>query len=222
MSFTNDTPKTKPRLLTVTESCRCYPRITISGAWLRDWGFAVGDSVILVHTRPSEMLIKIGLWINHLDLLKYCPKNASRNPEIRQGASYSLSRSQRDYPEIVITGAWLRDWGFAIGDRISLTLTDANHIILKLAMPRIQWWEILRKQRLERQAAIATKMLTRHKATHPDLYPEETPVRIQKQVRAFKPAKPAQLTPLEQPSAPMYEPGAAVAARSANPLVRVS
>lgn len=222
MSFTNHTVPPKPRLLTVTESCRCYPRITLSGAWLRDWGFAIGDSVVLVHTGPSEMLIQIGLWLNHKDALKYRPKNGSRNPEIRHGSSYSLSPSRYEFPQIVITGAWLRDWGFAIGDRISLTLTEANHIIMKLAMPRIQWWEILKKQRLERQATTANAMLAHHQAAHPELYPGEAPTPERKRIRAFKPAKPNQPSLLEQLTEPNLEPRAAAAARSANAAVPVS
>ena len=222
MSFTTHSTPPKPRLLTVTESCRWYPRITITGAWLREWGFAIGDSVILMHTGPAEILIKIGLDLDHVDLLRCRPKNASRNPEIRQGASYSLSPSRRGCPQIVIAGAWLRNWGFAIGDRVSLTLTSANHIIMKLAMPRAQWREILQKQRLEKRAASAAAVLARHKAIHPDLYPDEAPKPARKRVHAFRPAKPTQPSLLDQLSAPLRDTGAAVAARSANAPVQVS
>lgn len=59
MSFTNHTQQTKPRLLTVTESCWCHPRITISGDWLLDWGFAIGDRISLTWTEVGHMLMKI-------------------------------------------------------------------------------------------------------------------------------------------------------------------
>ena len=193
MSFADHTVKTKPRLLTVTESCRYYPRITISGAWLRDWGFSVGDRVFLMHIAAGETLIRVGTRFDDSDIAKYCHQTCVLTQRlIRDSESYCLSRSQRDCPEIIITGAWLRDWGFAIGDRISLTLTEEDHVLMKIAMPRSEWREILRKQKLEKQAAIANAMLQRHKAIHPNLYPDEAPRPTRKRAAAAKPAKPVQ------------------------------
>jgi len=217
MSFTNHTTNTKPRLLTVSESCRYHPRITISGAWLRDWGFAIGDRVFLMSITPGVTLLRIGTRIDESDIAKYCPqRGASSKLQIRESPSYFLSTSIRDCPEIVITGAWLRDWGFAIGDRISLTRTEEDHILLKIIMPRLEWCEVLRKRKLMRDAVFATNMLERHKAAHPALYPEDAPALKRNRVVSSKTAKPSQPSLFDQIMAATHEYNAAVAARPAN------
>jgi len=223
MSFTNYTPKTQPRLLTVTESCRYHPRIIISGTWLRDWGFAIGDRVFLMRIVAGETLIRIGTRFDDSDIAKYRHYTApSSKLMVRDPESYCLSRSHRNYPEIVITGAWLRDWGFAIGDRISLTLTEEDHIVMKIAIPRSQWCEILKKQRLEKRAESVIAMLEHHKAAHPELYPEDAPKPKQKRVRPFKPAKPIHSSLFDQLIPAGHEFSADGAARSANAPVQVS
>src|SRR5579872_7388630 len=106
MSFTHHNEKPKPRLLTVTRSCRSYPRITLSGAWLRDWGFAILDRVYLMRIASGIALIRIGTPFDESDISKYHPQpDASSKLQIRDSPSYCLSPSLRNCPEIVITGA---------------------------------------------------------------------------------------------------------------------
>ena len=129
MSFATDPAKRKPRLLTVSESCRYYPRITISGSWMCDWGFSIKDRVFLLKIANGETLIRIGSRLEQSDITKYCrQQRALIDFPIRDAPSYYLGDSRDHFPEIIITGAWLRDWGFATGDRISLTWTEEGHM----------------------------------------------------------------------------------------------
>ena len=171
MSFAIDPAKRKPRLLTVTESCRYYPRITISGSWMRDWGFSVMDRVFLLKVFNGEALIRIGTPLEQSDVSKYCrQQGALADFPIRDAPSYYLSNSRDQFPEIIITGAWLRDWGFTTGDRISLTWMEEGHMLMKMVMPRWEWRKILQKRKLEHNAKIALAALRSHQSVHPDLY----------------------------------------------------
>ncbi|HEY4064137.1 MAG TPA: hypothetical protein VGM30_19660 [Puia sp.] len=216
MSFVIDPVKRKPRLLTVSESCRYHPRITISGGWIRDWGFDIGDRVFLLKVTAGEILIRIGTTIDDSDITKYCHQTRGLSKfQIRDSPYYRLSPSSNNFPEIVITGAWLSLWGFTIGDRVSLTWLEKDHILMKVVAPSSEWQEVLQKKKLERQVAFATAMLERHRTAHPSLY-GGAPKPIQKRVLAFSRAKQAQSSLFDEliPSTPAG--GAGDAARSAN------
>jgi|SRR5580692_9529005 hypothetical protein len=49
----------KPRSLTVSESATYHPRIILTGAWLKDWGFAKGDQLLVSQTSTRDILIKV-------------------------------------------------------------------------------------------------------------------------------------------------------------------
>lgn len=220
MSFAIDPAKRKPRLLTVTESCRYFPRITISGSWMRDWGFSVMDRVSLLKVADGETLIRIGTRLEQSDVSKYCrQQGALADFPIRDAPSYSLNNSRDQFPQIIITGAWLRDWGFTTGDRISLTWMEEGHMLMKMVMPRWEWRKILQKRKLEHNAKIALAALRSHKSVHPDLYPAVLqPIEKRKRKTPEKRSRPSLFDEILPTSA--Y--GAAAAARSANTLGPVS
>ncbi|HEY4208038.1 MAG TPA: hypothetical protein VGM31_14540 [Puia sp.] len=211
--FEGNTGKIKPRLLTVTESCRYYPRITISGAWLRDWGLSVGDRVFLLGVSAAEILIKVGNKIDESDISQYRKQAAATStPEIGDTVSCYISRSSTRYcPEFILTGAWLGTWGFRKGDRISLTKVEDDHIIIKVIMPASEWRQIQLKRKLEREVEIATAALDRHKANHLSLY-ESTPEPMRKRITTRNYAKPS---PLQQILVATREYNTDAAARSA-------
>jgi hypothetical protein len=87
----------------------------------------------------------------------------------------TVSESAKGDPKILLTGVWLNDWGFTIGDRISVTKTDNNEIHIKLHTPSLQWTEIRRKKLLQNQLTVAESELNYHRSTHPDLYDKRLP-----------------------------------------------
>lgn len=51
--------ETKPRSLTVAESVHGHPKITLTGAWLAQFGFAIGDQVSVTSIEPGTLLVKV-------------------------------------------------------------------------------------------------------------------------------------------------------------------
>ena len=88
--------------------------------------------------------------------------------------SLTVSDSVQDQPRIMLTGAWLRQWGYTPGDRILVTRTESGEITIKIEMPSAQWTEIKKKKRLEYQLQLALNDLNMHKTTYPILYQKET------------------------------------------------
>jgi hypothetical protein len=198
MSFANDTTKTKPRILTVAYSCRNHPRITLSGAWLLDWGFNIGDRISLLFVEPGNILVRTGSWpdwpaVTHDQLNE--PAAAFPSPVIKGDdlRSYALYPSRRGAPEIKLTGAWLRKWGFAIDDRIQLTWKREHYFHIQVVMPAKQWREVKRKKEFEVTAMLAMGALAWHSADHPDLYVlnQKVPVENASPLKAAKRGKPS-------------------------------
>ncbi len=129
MSVAKNPTKTKPAILTIDASLSNYPRITLSGAWLRYWGFNIGDRISLVSLGPGSILVRKGTWP---DWQQPTRSNEPQHiypadPYDQKRRSYRLAPSLHDTPEIVLAGAWLREWGFAAGDRIHLTWQWENN-----------------------------------------------------------------------------------------------
>ena len=49
------------RVLTVAESVRSQPKITLTGAWLRDCGFSIGDTVTVTCSEPGILVVQSNL-----------------------------------------------------------------------------------------------------------------------------------------------------------------
>jgi hypothetical protein len=222
MSFADHTVKTKPRLLTVSESCRNYPRITVSGGWMFDWGFSIDDPVALLSITPGIALIRIGGGSHWPDVSQYCQPGVAPKMLVREPPSYRLSPSLHDCPQIIITGAWLWNWGFNIDDRISLTKTGDRYILMEVIMPGSEWRQVLRKRKLEREAKFAAAMLKIHKALYPAAYQEQAPMTVRRQAPAVMPAAQAPPLHFEQVMEAVHKSNAGIAVRLSNEPVPVS
>jgi hypothetical protein len=82
----------------------------------------------------------------------------------------TVSEAANGYPRILLNGAWLDDWGFTIGDRVAVTKTDTNEIVIKLDTPALKWMEMRRKRELQNQLIAAEDELNYHRSKHPTLY----------------------------------------------------
>ena len=87
----------------------------------------------------------------------------------------TVSESAKGDPKILLTGVWVNDWGFTIGDRISVTKTGTREIVIKLDTPALKWMEMRRKKELQNQLIAAEDELNYHRSTHPDLYDNRLP-----------------------------------------------
>jgi hypothetical protein len=220
MSFDLHTLKTKPRILTVSESVRCNPRIVLSGAWLGYWGFVPRNRLSAYYVAAAHLLLKPEPALEHFDLSQGSLKDTApvaALPVLKNRGPHPLTVSQSDRhdPQITITGAWLRVWGFTIGDRISVTRTEDGFIDLRVVMPAEEWRQIQKKKGLEREATYAMSKLEQHKAIHPALY-EQVPNPPQKRVAVLKPVRTPQPSLFDQIMTATHDYNVAVAARSAN------
>lgn len=67
----------KPHSLTVSESTNYFPKITLTGAWLQDWGFHKGDKIIVTQTGEGEIILKVTTPSQHIVASKAHEKNAA-------------------------------------------------------------------------------------------------------------------------------------------------
>jgi hypothetical protein len=177
MSFDLPPINQKPRTLTVCPSCRSLPRIVLSGYWLHQWGYKIGDRFLAFYAGIGAFLLKI----RTEDEGENFP--ASSLPQSTQSVSplnaikYRVHPTQvrtpdGRLPKITITGAWLHMWGIKLGDKVSVTKMDDNTMRIEVAMSAALSKEIKSKKKLQGDAAFAFDALERHRANHPDLYRE--------------------------------------------------
>ena len=60
--------KKEPRTLTVSYAPTDHPRLTLTGAWLRQFGFATGDVVSVTNLEPGVLVVKVDMpasLVNH-------------------------------------------------------------------------------------------------------------------------------------------------------------
>ena len=87
----------------------------------------------------------------------------------------TVSESAKGDPKILLTGVWVSDWGFTIGDRISVTKTKSREIVIKLDTPSSKWMAMKRKKQLENQLSAAENEIDYHRSKYPNLYDERFP-----------------------------------------------
>jgi DNA repair protein RadC len=177
MSFDHPTVKPEPRTLTVCPSCRGLPRIVLSGEWVRQWGFEIGDALLASYAGPGALLLKIHDTEDGRSFpasnLPQTPHPVSKTDAIKLRLHPTQVRTPHGrLPKITITGAWLHDWKIRLGDRVSVTRTDEGNILIQVqtAAPKVR--EIKVKKRLQDEVAHALATLDSHKAAHPELYPD--------------------------------------------------
>ena len=177
MSFDVHSTKPIPRTLTVCPSCRGLPRIVLSGEWVRQWGFEIGDALLANYAGPGALLLKIYDTENGRSFpsssLPGTPHPISKTDAIKLRLHPTQVRTPDGrLPKITITGAWLHDWNICLGDRVSVTSTDGGNMLIQVRAPAAQVRETKVKNRLQDEVAHAVAMLDSHKAAHPELYPD--------------------------------------------------
>jgi hypothetical protein len=117
---------------------------------------------------------------NFLILIAQLPTNILTHKRIameKNSRLLTVSESAKGDPKILLTGVWVNDWGFTIGDRISVTKTDRNEITIKLDTPSAQWKEIRRKKLLQNHLMAAESEIDYHRSKYPNLYDEKFPAK---------------------------------------------
>jgi hypothetical protein len=224
MSFASYPVETKPRLLTVSASIRNLPQILLSGAWLGHWGFNFGDRLSAYFVGCGHLLIKAlpvsetgddsGDYQQALPQIATLPILKNRRPH-----PLSVFPSYRWVPQVTITGAWLRDWGMTIGDRICVTLEAEDVIGIKMTMSAAEWQKVQRQKELqqerEQEEADALSTLNQYKDKYPALFERVANLK-KKRIAALKPAGSTLPSLFDQIMPPARDASIAVAARSAN------
>ena len=177
MSFDHPTVKPALRTLTVCPSCRGLPRIVLSGEWVREWGFEIGDALLAYYTGPGALLLKIDNTENGRSFpasnLPATPYPVSKMDAIKLRLHPTQVRTPDGrLPKITIIGAWLHEWKISVGNRVSVTRTEDGDIRIQVQTVVPQVREIKEKSRLQDEVAHANALLDSHKAAHPELYPD--------------------------------------------------
>ena len=211
MPFEYHTVKPQPRFLTISESVKFYPRIVLSGAWLAQWAFTPGD-------RPTALFVAAG----HM-LVKVEPTKAAEPetlPILKNHRSHPLAvstNSTTNVPQITITGAWLRDWGFRKGDLISVVKEDHSVMAITLKM-HAQEWQVERMNReQEREKSRVRSLLKQYKAEYPDIF-QQVANPAKRHISKLRPVGPAQPSLFDQIMAATREYNADIAARLTTPF----
>jgi hypothetical protein len=80
----------------------------------------------------------------------------------KEARSLTVSAAPTDHPRLILTGAWLKQFGFTIGDKVSVTTTDPGTIIIKIESPAVM--DHLKKEmQLEQQLQAAEASLHYHR-----------------------------------------------------------
>ena len=199
MSFASFPVETKPRLLTVSASIRNrnLPQIILSGAWLGHWGFNFGDRLSAYFVGCGHLLIK-ALPVQETgddpDSCQEAPPQVATLPILKNRRPHHLSvyPSYRWLPQVTITGAWLRDWGMAVGDRICVTLEAEDVINIKKTLSAAEWQKVKRQKELDQErkqeAADALSTLKEYKDKYPALFEQVANLK-KKRIATLKPAR---------------------------------
>jgi hypothetical protein len=197
MSFANHAIEPKPRLLTVSPSIRNLPQILLSGAWLGHWGFNFGDRLSAYFVGCGHLLIKALPVVETGDDPDDCqqaPPQIATLPILKNRRPHPLSvfPSYRWVPQVTITGAWLRDWGMTIGDRICVTLEAEDVIGIKRTMSGAEWRKVQAQKELqqerEQEEADALSTLKQYKDKYPALFEQVANLK-KKRIATLKPAR---------------------------------
>lgn len=196
MSFASFPAETKPRLLTVSASIRNLPQILLSGAWLGHWGFNFGDRLSAYFVGCGHLFVKalpVEECSDDTDSCQQAPQIATL-PILKNRRPHPLTvlPSYRWFPQVTITGAWLRDWGMTKGDRICVTLEAEDVIGIKMTMSAAEWRKVQREKELEQELkqeeAEALSMLKQYKDRYPALF-EQVANPKKKRTASQKPAR---------------------------------
>src|SRR6185312_1539197 len=147
MSIDHPPMKPETRTLTVCPSCRGLPRIVLSGYWLYQWGFKIGDRLMAYHAGTGSLLLKTRTDEEGgnfpASMLPQTPRPVSPSDAIKYRLHPTQVRTPDGrLPKITITGAWLHDWNVKVGNKVSVSKPDDGHILIRVAIFAAQLNEI--------------------------------------------------------------------------------
>ncbi len=82
----------------------------------------------------------------------------------KEGRSLTVSAGPTDHPRLILTGAWLSQFGFTIGDKVSVTATDPGTITIKIETPAAVMHYMKKEVQLEQQLQAAEANLHYHRS----------------------------------------------------------
>jgi hypothetical protein len=82
----------------------------------------------------------------------------------KEARSLTVSSAPTDHPRLILTGAWLTQFGFTIGDKVSVTSTDPGTIIVKIEIPAAVMNHLKKEMQLEQQLQAAEASLQYHRS----------------------------------------------------------
>jgi hypothetical protein len=85
----------------------------------------------------------------------------------KEARSLTVSAGPTDYPRLILTGAWLTQFGFTIGDKVSVTTTDPGTITIRIETAAAVMHYLKKELRLEQQLQAAEASLQYHRSKTP-------------------------------------------------------
>jgi hypothetical protein len=82
----------------------------------------------------------------------------------KEARSLTVSAAPTDHPRLILTGAWLKQFGFTIGDKVLVTTTDPGTIIIKIETPAVVVAHFKKEMQLEQQLQAAEASLHYHRS----------------------------------------------------------
>jgi Toxin SymE, type I toxin-antitoxin system len=82
----------------------------------------------------------------------------------KETRSLTVSSAPTDHPRLILTGAWLTQFGFSIGDKVSVTGTEPGTITIKIETPAAIMHHLKQEIRLEQQLQAAEASLQYHRS----------------------------------------------------------
>jgi len=80
------------RILKVSESARSLPKITLTGSWLQNYGFNIGDTVTVTSTEPGILVVQLNLTGPQLQHIEQARKQELETLTATTGLRYEANR----------------------------------------------------------------------------------------------------------------------------------
>src|SRR6185312_11063221 len=107
------------------------------------------------------------------------------------------TNSTSNAPQITITGAWLRDWGFSKGDLVSVAKEDHSVMAITLKMHAEKWRVERMNIEQKREESRIHSLLKQYKAEYPDIF-QQVANPPKKHLTKLRPVQPNQPSLFDQ------------------------
>jgi hypothetical protein len=82
----------------------------------------------------------------------------------KEARSLTVSSAPTDHPRLILTGAWLTQFGFTVGDKVSVTPGEPGTIVIKIETPAAVITHLKKELQLEQQLQAAEANLHYHRS----------------------------------------------------------